>query len=211
MALSRTTLSVACAATDKQITVTSASAFPGVGVSAASQRVVVDSEVMYTIAGVCQAVSGIIKVRSRGADGTTAVAHDILAPVVTTSTGSDWTSSQPGADTTQPPYRDAIVTVGQNGTIAVPTQNTTILLNKATALSSTTLAAPAADQDGMRVTITSLTAAAHVITATSLLADGASGSPHTTATFAAYKGATLDLVAANQLWSVVGLEGVTIT
>lgn len=71
------------------------------------------------------------------------------------------------------------------------------------------LQAPA--RDGLILTISSTTAAAHVVTATTLLADAVSGSPHTTATFAAFKGATITLLALNGLWNVMGAVGVTIT
>jgi len=211
MALSSTTLSAACSATDTQISVTSATGFPALNVSAASQLVIVDGESMYTVNGVCQAATGVIKVRSRGADGTKAIAHDILAPVVTSASASDFPALGMGNMTAFPLSTDQLVNVGQNGTIAVPVQNTTIMLTKATALASTTLAAPSQASDGVRLTITSQTAAAHVITATSLFGDGVSGSPHSTATFAAYIGASLTLVAANGVWNVVSSVGVTIT
>lgn len=74
-----------------------------------------------------------------------------------------------------------------------------------------TLAAPTAGQAGTFITITSRTAQAHVLTATSLLGDGVSGSPHTTATFAAFIGATIVLVACNLIWNVVSVKGVTVT
>jgi hypothetical protein len=73
------------------------------------------------------------------------------------------------------------------------------------------LAAPTAAQAGTWLLVTSRTAQAHVITATSLLADGVSGSPHTTATFGAFIGANIQLVAVNLLWHVVSVKGVTIT
>ena len=83
------------------------------------------------------------------------------------------------------------------------------LITKASA-AAMTLGAPAASQDGAVLVISSETAAAHTVTATALLADGVSGSPHGTATFAAYKGATLTLVAAAGLWNVQSAVGVTI-
>jgi hypothetical protein len=211
MALSNTTLAAACSATDTTITVTSGTGFPAVGVSARSQLVQVNGELMYTVDGVAQPSTGLIKVRSRGAEGTAAAAHDILSPVQTGSDATDWPGIGQGADVPRPPFVDLIITVGQNGVIPVPIQNTTAILNKATALTSTTLAAPSVASNGVRLTLTSATAAAHVLTATSLLADGASGSPHTTATYAAFKGASLVLEACNGLWNVVGNVGVTIT
>ena len=144
---------------------------------------------------------------TRGEFGTGATAHDVLATAVYGLT-SDMTSinSIIGGN---------IVSVGQNGVIAVPTTpsnvETLIFLNKATALATTTLAAPGLDQDGMFITITSSTAAAHVITATSLVADAVTGSPHTTMTFAAFKGASITLQADRGLYNVISTTGVTIT
>jgi hypothetical protein len=74
-----------------------------------------------------------------------------------------------------------------------------------------TLAAPTAAQAGTWILLTSRTAQAHVLTATTLLADGVSGSPHTTATFGAFIGANIQLHAVNLLWHVVSVKGVTIT
>ena len=211
MALSKTTLSAACSATDTTIKVTSATGFPAVGTAARSQRVQVDGEFMYTVDGICQPSTGLIKVRSRGADGSAAAAHDILSPTCTSASGSDWSSNPQGGDCSLPPYRALQIAIGQNGVIPVPTQDTIAIITKATALATTTLAAPSADSNGVEFTITSMTAAAHVITATTLLGDAVSGSPHTTATFAAFIGATLTLVACNGLWNVKGSVGVTIT
>jgi hypothetical protein len=73
------------------------------------------------------------------------------------------------------------------------------------------LVAPSKAQDGLVVTFTSLTAAAHVITATTLLGDAVSGSPHTTATFAAFIGTTLTLQAQNGIYNLVANVGVTVT
>jgi len=208
MAITHTTLSAACTATSNDIYVTSGTAFPAVGVSGKSQRVQIDGEVAYTIDGVCQPSTGRILLRSRGADGTEAVAHDVLAQVQTTATGSDWTAVPP---VPAYPATFAIVTVGQDGVIPVPTQDTVYILNKATALATTTLAAPAADLNGIQVIFTSATAAAHVITATGLIGDGASGSPEDTATWDAFIGASMHCVVVNGVYNVVSLVGVTIT
>ncbi len=92
---------------------------------------------------------------------------------------------------------------------AIPPVSGLALLTKGTA-AAMTLAAPAAADDGAVLVISSETAAAHTVTGVGLLADGVSGSPHGTATFAAFKGATLTLIAANLLWNVQGAVGVTI-
>jgi hypothetical protein len=75
-------------------------------------------------------------------------------------------------------------------------------ITKATA-AAITLVAPGKDQDGLVITFTSLTAAAHVITATGLLNDAVTGGPHGTVTFAAFAGAGLTLMAQNGLFNVM--------
>jgi hypothetical protein len=79
----------------------------------------------------------------------------------------------------------------------------------ATGVDAMTLAAPTAD--GIVLFVTSETAQAHTITATSLLATGGASSPYTTATFAAKKGAGVLLVSANLLWNLISSAGVTFT
>lgn len=210
MALTRTSTSAAVTAnqvTNLGITSTS-SGFPAAGTLNSRQIIQIDGEKMLLDQVVA---SGTINVLQRGYDGTVAVAHDILAPVVTSANPQDFTGDPAGAASSRPPYVDDVVAVGQNGTIAVPTKNTTVILTKGSALATTTLGAPAKDQDGLRLTITSQTAFAHVITATTLLENGASGSPFTTATFAAFIGAGFHLIADNGVWNVVGTNGVTLS
>jgi hypothetical protein len=209
MALTRTSLAASCTASDLTLSITSTTGFPAVGaISTPGQLLQVDGEFMYVVQ---VPVSGTVTVRGRGSEGTAASAHDILAPAITSATAADFPNAQVGASTLRPPYVDDQATIGQNGVIPVPAKNTTYVITKASALSSTTLAAPSKAQDGLRVTITSATAAAHVLTATSLIADAVSGSPHTTATYAAYIGASLVLEAANGLWQEISSIGVTIT
>lgn len=208
MALTATTLSADCTASDLLLFITSTSSgFPAVGTYGSRQVMLVDGEYML-IDNV--PVAGQVKVLMRGYNGTAAVAHDLLADVVTSSSASDFPALGVGQSVQRPLSADLLVTVGEDGAVPVPVQNTTVFLSKASALAAT-LAAPSVASNGVRLTLTSQTAAAHVITATSLLADGASGSPHTTATYAAYKGASLVLEASDGLWNVVGSVGVTIT
>lgn len=209
MALTPTTLSADCSASDLTLFITSTSSgFPAVGAYGSRQLMQVDGEYML-IDHV--PVSGQVKVLMRGYNGTTAVAHDVLANVATSSNPADFGAYGVGQSVSRPLSADLIVSVGENGVVPVPVQNTTVFLTKASALSSTTLAAPLTSSNGVRLTITSQTAAAHVITATGLIADGASGSPEDTATWDAEKGASLTLVASDGLWNVVAAVGVTIT
>jgi hypothetical protein len=71
-----------------------------------------------------------------------------------------------------------------------------------------TLTAPG--NDGTRLTIVNRTAFAHVVTATGLLDDGTAVASKNTATFAAFPGAVLDLVAAGLKWNVSVKSGVTV-
>ena len=88
-----------------------------------------------------------------------------------------------------------------------PIEIKTISKGSAAAL---TLAAPVAADNGKQLIITSKSAFAHVITATDLLADGVTGGAKDTATFGAFKGASLHLVAVDLLWHVVSKNVVTI-
>lgn len=202
MSLTTTSLSAAITAGQtKQIPVTSTAAgFPAVGVLGTRQLIQVDGEYMLLDQVLA---SGVINVLMRGYNGTTAVAHDALAPLNTSANAQDFGNVPVGAVDDRPPYVDDVVSVGQNGVIPVPVKNTTVLLTKGSALATTTLGAPSKAKDGIRLTITSETAFAHVITATSLIADGVSGSPHSTLTFGAFIGASIVLESANGLWNVV--------
>lgn len=73
-----------------------------------------------------------------------------------------------------------------------------------------TLAAPTAAMNYQRLAISSSTAFAHVITATDLLEDGVTGGAKDTATFGAFAGASLELMAYNLKWLVLSKNVVTI-
>lgn len=85
------------------------------------------------------------------------------------------------------------------------------IITKSSAAAAMTLAAPAASDDGKVLVVTSRTAKAHTITATSLINDGVTGGAKTTATFAAFAGASITLMAINQLWHVISSNNVTIS
>ncbi|HJP60592.1 MAG TPA: hypothetical protein VJ865_11345 [Gemmatimonadaceae bacterium] len=200
MALTATTLAADLAANSTKVVVTSATGF------SAGQEMLVDDEYMVIV----KVTGTTLEVRSRGNHGTAGKAHDVLAPVVTSSDPADFPSVPVGATAIRPPFFHDVVTYGEDGAIAVPTKDTNVILSKGSA-GAYTLAAPSKAQDGLRLTITSKTAFAHVVTATSLIGDGVSGSPHTTATFAAFVGASILLVAVNGVWNEVGTKGVTVT
>lgn len=211
MALTRTSLSAACTATARTLSITSTSSgFPPVGViQNPGQLMLVDSEKMLIQ---LVPVANTVKVIQRGYDGSIAVAHDILAPVVTSATAADFAGIAQGEVVNRPPDVWDQVTLGQDGALAVPTKNTNVLITKATACLFT-LAAPGKDIDGLKLNITAATNAAHVLTATSLLDNGLSGSPWTTGTWGALAiGGTLQLMAMNGVWAVIAAaNGVTLT
>lgn len=198
MAFTVTTLAADLTATGLKATLTSGTGF------AVGQKVKIDGE----YARITDVNGAIVSLAQRGYNGTVAQAHDVLSTVITTADDSDWTGLQMGADDDRPPYVDDVISVGENGAIACPTRNTTIMLTKATALASTTLADPPKDRDGLRLTVTSATDAAHVITGT--FADGTTGA-HTTATYDAFNGASMTLVAQQGTWNTVALTAVTIS
>ncbi len=210
MALTRTSLAAACTASDLTLSITSTSSgFPAVG-SYATPNYMLQVDAEYMLVVVVPA-SGYCKVAQRGYNGSKAIAHDILAPV-TVGVASDFAAIPQGEDVNRPPDEWTVVNIGQDGALAVPTKNTVALITKATACLFT-LAAPAKDQDGRMLQITSAVSAAHVLTATSLLDNGLSGSPWTTATWGALSvGGTITLMAMNGVWAVTAAaNGVTLT
>lgn len=210
MAITVTTLASSCTAGDQFVTLTSATGLT------AGMFVKIDDEYSlvrpdYGITG-SPFTSTFVPIYRRGDRGSSVGAHNALA-VVAFGLLTDLSASPPGSliqDTSSPLGMDT-TTYSVNGAIAVPTRDTLVILDKATALSATTLAAPGKDQDGLLLVITSTTAAAHVITATSLINDGATGAPHTTLTFAAFKGAGITLKALQGLWQVISNNAVTVS
>lgn len=83
----------------------------------------------------------------------------------------------------------------------------TALLTKA-GIGAYTLAAPA--RDGIRLSIISRTANAHVVTATGLIDDGVVGGSKNSATFAAFAGASIELISHGGKWNTVALKAVTV-
>lgn len=86
----------------------------------------------------------------------------------------------------------------------------TVVITKTGSLAAMTLAAPTAAQNGMILRVTSATAFAHTVTATSLIDDGVTGGSKTTATFAAFAGASMELMAYEGKWHTLSLKAVTV-
>ena len=206
MALTRTSLSAACTSSQKRLAVTSTSAgFPGVGILGTRQLIQIDGEYMILDQLVA---SGVIDVAMRGYNGSVAAAHNALAGLTTSANSTDFEAVPSGFTNNRPPPVDDIVTYSVSGAIAIPTKNTTVEISKA-GIALMTIAAPPADADGLRLVITSTTGSAHTVTGVALLADGASGSPHSTATYVAI-GSSMTIEACNSLWNVTALQGVTV-
>lgn len=207
MALTNTTLSAACTASDLSLAVTSTTGFPAVGTySSPAQMMRVDGEDV-----LIQVVpsSGTVKVMQRGYNGTAARAHEALSVVSTSSDPQDFNSPGAGADVNRPPYVDNIVTLGVDTTFTAtgtpatattqpyPVKNTTYYLNKAGACAVALIAtgattpAPSAASAGVKMTFISLTAQAHTVT----YGPGFNGNTTTSdvATSNSLVGATLEL------------------
>lgn len=102
-----------------------------------------------------------------------------------------------------------ITTYASDGAISFANPANYAQLTKGSA-GAYTLAAPTAAQEGYRLTILCQSAYAHVVTATNLLDDGVTGGAKDTATFGAFVGSTLELIAINLKWHVIGKNVVTI-
>ena len=196
MALTNTTISAAVSADALVIPVTSATGF------AAGNFLRIDNEFMQVVS-----VSGTnISVRSRGDFGSAAVAHNILAICVTGLT-SDLPNFPMGESAQVDPSEQTIVSYSVDGAIAIPDQNTLVVLTKA-GVAAMTLAAPSKAQDGLQVTILSATANAHTVTYTAGFYGDTTSSD--VATFAAKVGASMTIQAQGGKWGVVSLANVTL-
>lgn len=215
MAITQTALTADLNIGSNTMTVSSGTGFPAVGTFANPGYLVrIDKEYMLAIA---QPVAGVIKLAQRGYHGTAQQNHDVLAKVEVSSAPSDFADPAAGNVAVLPGNLPTYETIGEDRTFTAAevagwgNQARTFALLKATA-TAITLVAPSKAQDGLVVQFTSLTALANVITATSLLANGATGSPYTTATGSDTKiGATLTLQAQNGLWNVVSNVGWTLS
>lgn len=215
MAITATALTADLSASGLTMTVSSGTGFPTAGGTTPSSNYVVRIDKEFMLATL-QPTSGIIKLAQRGYNGTAARSHDVLAKVEVSSNPGDFADPSAGNVVSLPPYLPNEQTIGEDYTFttteiaAFGNQPRNFPILKATA-AAITLVAPSKAQDGLELTFTSLTAAAHVITATTLFGDAVSGSPHTTATFAAYIGASITLQARNGIYNVISTTGVTIT
>lgn len=214
MAITATNLSADLGANDVTMVVASGTGFPSVGTVATPGYLVrIDNEYMLAKA---QPVAGTVKIAQRGYNGTAAAAHDTLAKVLVSSAPGDFSPTAPGQVVDLPPSTPLQQTLGEDKTftsaevLAWGNQPRVFAITKASACLFT-LVAPSKAQDGLTLVFTSLTANAHVMTATALIGDGASGSPEDTATWDAFIGASLTLQAQNGIWNMLATVGVVIT
>lgn len=215
MAITQTYLSADLSATALTMSVNSGTGFPTAGASTPQAYAVrIDKEFMLAV---LQPTSGVIKLAQRGYNGTAAAAHDVLAKVEVSAAPSDFAEPSPGNSVSLPPYLPSMETLGEDRTFtsaeiaAWGNQPRNYAITKASALAGV-LVAPSKAQDGLTVTFTSLTDAAHVIVATSLYASAGSASPYTTATVSNAKaGGGLILQAQNGLWNVIAASNWTLT
>ena len=146
-------------------------------------------------------IVNFIRVRSRGDRGGFTAPHNALA-IVTFGLPSDMVNIAPREEIPIPRKRDNLRHIGANTTlIPCPIQDTTFIINKASALASTTLANPGKDQNGLQITFRGVTDFAHVITVTTCT-DGTTGNS-TTLTSPAFSGGGITLEAHNGTWLVV--------
>lgn len=201
MAITATTLTGAIGISDLVLPVTSSTG------ATVGYPCKIDAEYIGAVTEIISSTS--VRVRCRGWEGTAAVAHDALAYVQFASAIGDFGGYTPGADVPIMPFVDELVTLGQNQTLAVPVEDTRYIIDKATA-AAIVIPAPSKTQDGLTLCFTSNTAAAHTITSAGLIADAVSGSPHSTATLAAFKGASITLEAVQGSWNVISQVGATV-
>lgn len=196
MAQTTTTISAAVGATDLVIPVTSATGF------SAGNYLRIDNEFM-----VVSSVSGTnISVRLRGDKGSGAVAHNILA-IANTGLDSDLAVQPMGQAAQIDPQFPTIVTYSTAGAIAIPVQNTLVVLNGGAARAMT-LAGPGKDQDGLTMTVLSASAHAHTVTYTAGFYGDTTSSD--VITFAAKAGASFICIARGGTWGLLGLTNCTI-
>lgn len=194
MALTTTTLAVACALNDKVVTVTSATGF------AAGNLILCDYEVMQVTK---EYVSGTAIPVLRGREGSSQVAHVITANI-STGLASDFTNAVPGGPpTTYAAQRGTIIqSITATSTLTLPPAgcDLRVILN-GTSVITLTVPVPTKDMDGCMLTIVSNGVAAHVPTFTGGF--GGVGSGYTALTVATGARLCIICVAVNGAWNVV--------
>jgi len=194
MALASTTLAGACDATTNTINVTSATGF------VAGSYCQVDSEMMKI-----QVVNGTSISVFRGVRGTQAVAHTVYA-LVTVGTAAEFAAVtvSEGPLATEP----RIYTYAVAGALTIAPGIHRIGCGAAE-IKAMTLAGPSYAQDGLEMTIVSMSAYAHTVTYTAGFYGDTTSSD--VATSAAKVGASMTIVAHGGVWTVKATSAVGTT
>ena len=186
--MTRTTLSAAMAASDKQVTLASISGL------AVGNIIQVDGEKMRVLS-VPSAATLPVGVY-RGVAGTNVVAHP-------TSAGAAFGTPDEFTQTIDLARRRQVRSYSAAGAIDLPTPgNDGVAIINGTSALAMTLANPGADQDGDMLIIVANGKAAHTLTYTAGLGNG--GASFDVATFSASLAGGLVLVAAGGYWVAVG-------
>lgn len=192
MAFATTTLSSACALTDTNLVVASATSF------AAGRFVIIDQELMQVANSY---VSGTTIPVRRGLDGTATAAH-VVTSNVTHGLATDFAAPGVGNETTYPPAGRtiAVQSITATSTLTLPPAGTDlrVILN-GTSVITLTVPVPTKDMDGTILYIASNGAAAHVVTFTSTLNNAGAG--YTSFTNNSTGRLALIVIAVNGFWS----------
>lgn len=202
MAITATTTSAAVGASDTTVSVASATGItaPNFQTAAGITYLRLDNEVMLVV-GVVGTVVSVL----RAQDGTVATTH-VSGALVQIGLPSDFATRTQVFDNIAV---NTLVVTGRKlpaiwlsgSADAIPAGVSGYYVIKTAGVDAMTLAAPTLAQEGNVIDIWSDTTNAHTLTATSLLANGTA--LKTTATFPAFRGAGLTLVARNLVYHVV--------
>lgn len=197
MALSATTLTSACAATDTSIVVASASGF------APGNLVKVDQEFMRVSKAY---VSGLtILLDGRGLNGGVVSAHPVTSNVTTSATVTDFASAVAANVVAYPissPSRQ-IVSYTADGAITLPTPgNDMVAVLNGTTQWDMTLAPPTKDMDGSILTIIGNGKSAHTVTVAGGI--GLASTGYTILTFDTGGQCAVNLMACGIAWIPLG-------
>lgn len=195
MALTTTTLSSACAASDHSIVVASATGF------AAGKLVLIDGE-MFQVRK--DYVSGTTVVVLRAQDGTVRAAH-VSSSNVTVGDAADFANpvAQGFVDYAVVGRGRTLTSYSAAGAISLPTPgNDAVAIINGTNALAMTLANPTKDMDGCVLTIIANGKAAHTVTYTAGFGNG--GSSYDVGTFSASLQLGFQAMAVNGFWVVIG-------
>ena len=201
MALANTTLAAACSATDKQITVASATSL------AAGLSLLINGEFMLITKA--YVVGSVTVPVLRAQEGTVQVAHVTSSKVSAFLLPSDLATPDPQLDTTSPLAGRAripsSVTASSAWTPRAGNQDEIVYLN-GTSVIALTIVNPTMDQNGKVVTFAGNGIAAHTITYTTT-GFGNVGGTSDVVTFSATQMQTFNMIAVGGFWLHYGALG----